>query len=280
MIAALGLSKLEYGMVEQSFGCVFGVGTLLFGVVVSRVCTYWLDSVTLLPWFLRGVLTGFAAIDAPLPSGTAAASLLIWRTLPGLFEAGHWPCAVQTRPRMLAAADRTVGNRILQSGTLSTAIVTPLLGARMLSAAESSWRRPFLLDWRRRGRMADLGTSLQQQGRDYRFWLLALVVSCVTLTVSTYRVWIAPGGAAQTGVPGIERAAMDFHWMRASGIAGARVEGCFTDGRGGKSGSFPGYHALTQELSNRERGLVTGLLSSIGPAAATLQRPPGVHIDL
>jgi hypothetical protein len=153
--------------------------------------------------------------------------------------------------------------------------------ARMLSPAESSWRRPSFLDWRRRGRMADLGASLQQQGRDYRFWPLALVVSCVASTFSTYRVWLVPGGTAQTGVPGIERVAMGFHRMRASGIAGASVEGCFTDGRGGKSGSFSCYHALTQELSNRERGLVTGLLSSIGPAAAaTLQRPRGVHIDL
>jgi ACS family hexuronate transporter-like MFS transporter len=45
----------------------------------------------------------------------------------GVFEAGHWPCALATIQRLLARADRTMGNSVLQSGASFGAIVTPLI---------------------------------------------------------------------------------------------------------------------------------------------------------
>ena len=61
------------------------------------------------------------------PPGTAVFRwLLICRTLLGLFEAGHWPCALITARLILSAKDRPLGNGILQSGAAIGAIIVPL----------------------------------------------------------------------------------------------------------------------------------------------------------
>ena len=52
--------------------------------------------------------------------------LLGCRTILGLFEAGHWPCALITARQILEAKDRPFGNGILQSGASAGAVVTPL----------------------------------------------------------------------------------------------------------------------------------------------------------
>jgi long-chain acyl-CoA synthetase len=52
--------------------------------------------------------------------------LWLCRTLLGLFEAGHWPCALKTIHRILEPKDRAMGNGLLQSGASIGAIVTPL----------------------------------------------------------------------------------------------------------------------------------------------------------
>ena len=45
--------------------------------------------------------------------------LLLCRTMLGLFEAGHWPCALLTARQILTVKDRPLGNGILQSGASS-----------------------------------------------------------------------------------------------------------------------------------------------------------------
>src|SRR5262249_7283065 len=69
--------------------------------------------------------------------------LLVCRTLLGLFEGGHWPCAIKTTQRLLEARDRALGNSVLQSGTSIGAIVTPLVMQAMLTSQLESWRLPF-----------------------------------------------------------------------------------------------------------------------------------------
>ncbi len=213
LIEELHLSKAEYGTVEQYFGYAFAVGAILFGLLVDRVRVYWLYPMVLTAWSLMGILTGFAGADSPFPLGSALANLLMCRTLLGLFESGHWPCALQTTQRLLDPADRTLGNGILQSGTSVGAIVTPLIVAAMLTPAAGSWRGPFLWIgaggllwvgawlWLMRGRdsatsfapppeKAGWASSLWPILTDHRFWLLALVVSCINASWSVYRVWL------------------------------------------------------------------------------------------
>lgn len=130
------LSQEQYGTLEFGFGWAFAVGSLVCGIIVDRVSVRWVYPVTLVLWSATGFLTGLV---------TNYNELLICRTLLGFFEAGHWPCAVKTTQRLLAARDRSMGNSLLQSGTSIGAIITPLVMQAMMTEQLESWRRPFLV---------------------------------------------------------------------------------------------------------------------------------------
>jgi ACS family hexuronate transporter-like MFS transporter len=209
VIDELQLSKADYGMVEQYFGYAFAVGAIFFGLIVDRVSTKWLYPAVLTLWSLMGVLTAYAGSFGSI---SALSSLLIFRTLLGLFESGHWPCALQTTQRLLAPEDRALGNSILQSGVSIGAIVTPFIIGAMLTPERGSWRFPFIVigavgivwvaawAWTMRGQVIELPaktgvktrwfTAFREIAADRRFWLLALVVSCINTTWSLYRVWL------------------------------------------------------------------------------------------
>ena len=84
-----------------------------------------------------------AEIYDPASDTFAYAGLMVCRLFLGLFEAGHWPCALKTTQRLLPPESRTLGNSVLQSGTAIGAIVTPLIMLRMLTDAPGSWRPAF-----------------------------------------------------------------------------------------------------------------------------------------
>lgn len=131
-----GLNQEQYGNLEMVFGWAFAVGSLLFGFAVDRISVRWLYPAVLLLWSIVGFATGFVETYD---------GLLVCRTLLGLFEGGHWPCAIKTTQRLLAAPDRALGNGVLQSGTSIGAILMPLLMRMMLTEAQGSWRFPFQL---------------------------------------------------------------------------------------------------------------------------------------
>jgi ACS family hexuronate transporter-like MFS transporter len=211
VIEELHLTKADYGMVEQYFGYAFAFGAILFGVIVDRVSPKWLYPVVLTLWSAMGVLTAYAGEFGGL---SAVSSLLLCRTLLGLFESGHWPCALQTTQRLLAPEDRALGNSILQSGVSIGAITTPFIINAMLTPEPGSWRFPFIAigavgvvwvaawSWTMRGANFDLPAAERHEERphwldalkqivsDHRFWLLCLVVSCINTTWSVYRVWL------------------------------------------------------------------------------------------
>lgn len=128
------LNNEQYGELESWFGLAFAAGALLFGILADRVNVRWLYPIALTAWSLAGMATGWA--------GTFF-QLLMCRTLLGLFEAGHWPCALKTTAAILPPNQRTMGNSILQSGTSIGAIITPLIMAALLTQDHSSWRFAF-----------------------------------------------------------------------------------------------------------------------------------------
>ena len=128
------LDQKQYGNLEFVFGWAFAIGSLLFGIAADRVSVRWLYPVVLLLWSAVGFATGLAKTYT---------GLLVCRTLLGLFEGGHWPCAIKTTQRLLESRDRAMGNSVLQSGTSIGAILTPLIMRVMLSNATGSWRLPF-----------------------------------------------------------------------------------------------------------------------------------------
>lgn len=132
--ADLGLDNEQYGQLEQWFAIAFGTGALIFGAIADRVGVRWLYPTVLLLWSVMGFATGFVETFS---------QLLICRTLLGVFESGHWPCALKTVQRLLPPRDRTMGNSILQSGTSVGAIATPLIMNWMLTDQPGSWRFVF-----------------------------------------------------------------------------------------------------------------------------------------
>ena len=128
------LSQQDYGRLEWFFGWAFAVGSLLFGIAVDRFSVRWLYPLVVLLWSLVGFCTGLVE---------SYGGLLFCRTLLGLFEGGHWPCAIKTTQWLLDPRDRPMGNSVLQSGTSIGAIITPLVMRWMLTDQLDSWRLPF-----------------------------------------------------------------------------------------------------------------------------------------
>jgi len=130
------LTNEQYGRLELCFGLAFATGCVIFGFLADKVSVRWLYPTVLLCWSAVGVATGMVEDYT---------SLLVCRTLLGVFEAGHWPCALKTTQRLLTRKERGLGNSILQSGASVGAILTPLIMAFMLTDTPGSWRTPFLV---------------------------------------------------------------------------------------------------------------------------------------
>src|SRR5207244_4256739 len=119
------LNDARYGQVERGFSWAFAVGSILFGWLADRFGPRRLYPVVLIGWSVAGMLTPLAAnaavttrLEAPdaAPGTGTFHWLLICRSILGLFEAGHWPCALITARQVLTAAERPFGNGLLQSG--------------------------------------------------------------------------------------------------------------------------------------------------------------------
>ena len=128
------LSQEQYGNLELAFGWAFAAGSLVFGWLADKLPLRWLYPVVLLLWSLVGFSTGLIH---------GYSGLLVCRSLLGLFEAGHWPCAIKTTQRLLESKDRAMGNSVLQSGTSIGAVVTPLVMNWLMTDEAGSWRLSF-----------------------------------------------------------------------------------------------------------------------------------------
>lgn len=145
------LTESRVGMVEGCFGYAFAAGSLLFGLLADRWGPRWLYPVALIGWSLAGIatsaagqpeITGWFEIPGDPPGTGTYRWLLLCRVVLGLFEAGHWPCALLTVRAILPRRELALGNGILQSGASIGAIAVPLY----IEAAERSgfsWEFPF-----------------------------------------------------------------------------------------------------------------------------------------
>lgn len=198
------LTEKQYGTVEAWFSYAFAIGTLLFGFVADRVNIRWLYPTVLVLWSAMGFLTGYSKTYE---------QLLLCRTLLGLFEAGHWPCALRTTQLLLEPKDRTLGNSVLQSGASIGAIITPLVMTASLTDAPGSWRPAFQYIgaagalWAVFWFMATSGVQLHHQPAkstghtpskqsflsvilSRRFFVLMILVISINLCWQLYRAWL------------------------------------------------------------------------------------------
>lgn len=145
------LQERRIGLVEGSFGFAFAFGSILFGFLADRFGPRRLYPVVLMGWSLAGIATGFAGHKEfirliELEGDEAGAGTFRWllccRIVLGIFEAGHWPCALITARQILTAKDRPLGNGILQSGAAFASILIPLY-AEFMERLGGGWQITF-----------------------------------------------------------------------------------------------------------------------------------------
>lgn len=129
------LDDARYGLLEGCFSWAFAAGSILFGLLADRFGPRRLYPIVLIGWSAAGLLTPFTGTDSltrlledesDTPGAGPFRWLLLCRTMLGIFESGHWPCALLTARQILTAAERPLGNGLLQSGASLGAILIPL----------------------------------------------------------------------------------------------------------------------------------------------------------
>jgi len=197
-----GLSSEQYGAVEQGFSYAFAAGSLLFGILADKVNVRLLYPAVLLLWSAMGFAGGFVR---------SYEGMLVCRTLLGLFEAGHWPCALKTVHRILEPGERAMGNGLLQSGASIGAVVTPLIIQEFLDRG-LGWRMPFqviglmgglwAIVWLLSIRSSDMASPPEPAGDkapwseiletilSRRFVALLIMISLINSTWQLLRAWL------------------------------------------------------------------------------------------
>jgi MFS transporter, ACS family, hexuronate transporter len=146
------LDASRYGALEEWFSYAFAIGGIAFGFIADRIGPRRVYPFVLVGWSIAGLISPLASWpalvqligDPEYPGSGEFRWLLLCRTMLGLFEAGHWPCALLTARSILSDDQRPLGNSILQSGASLGAVLTPLVieGFRAFGAA---WQMPFVV---------------------------------------------------------------------------------------------------------------------------------------
>ncbi|MBI3855815.1 MAG: MFS transporter [Planctomycetes bacterium] len=196
--AEFTLNNQQYGNIEKGFSWAFAAGSLAFGILADRVNIRFLYPVVLLLWSLMGVASGVVRNYE---------GLLICRTLLGLFEAGHWPCALKTVQRILEPRDRAMGNGLLQSGASIGAVITPWIVQAFLDRG-LGWRMPFqvvgavgsawAVFWFLTIRSDDLAAAPEKREEagllelvlSRRFLALVIMIALINTTWQVLRAWL------------------------------------------------------------------------------------------
>jgi ACS family hexuronate transporter-like MFS transporter len=366
----LHLSNEQYGQLEMGFGLAFAVGAIINGLIADRVSIRWFYPFVLIGWSVMGMATAYGVeigevllslvdyVRAGFKPGfpelippehpqqrPAFVGLMVCLVLLGFFESGHWPCALITTQRILAANDRTFGNSLLQSGASVGAVLTPLAVWIMLSDQIGAWRGPFVIigvvgvvwvipwlllvrgsDLVRRSTPADDAAKSPATGAadpESLLWLrrslvLLAVVVPINFTWQFFRAWLAKmlqeehgyteqqvfgfsslyyltadAGciAAGLGVKvltsgGWHRNSARTLWFTVCTVlcllgvlaaflpAGPALLAVLLAVGFGALGMFPIYYSLTQEMSKKHQGLVSGILGFLTWVIFALAQPP------
>lgn len=206
------LDKTAYAKAASRFALGFAFGALIFGVLADVISIRLLYPIVVVVWSIAGIATGM--VDS-------VTGLWVSRLFVGLFEAGHWPCALRTTQRTFHPAQRTAANSILQSGASIGAVLTPLLVLFYFHNYPTEWRQAFLIVglcgipwaicWLIVVREADVNRPVIQtdeissgKGTDQelveipfwkifttrRWWVLLFTVICINTVWHFIRVWM------------------------------------------------------------------------------------------
>ncbi len=215
------LSNTQYGLLDTGFSLAFACGAICFGVLVDRIGPRWLYPAVVIAWSCAGMATAYAQdigawLRPDAGSGEQAyLGFMVCRVALGIFESGHWPCALVTTQIILPRGDRSLGNSILQSGAALGAIITPVIVLAMLTERPGGWQPPFFaiglvglfwaIPWLLMIGRQDLHRAAPALGEGASpadipvashselwrmFAVLAITVIAINLTWQYFRVWL------------------------------------------------------------------------------------------
>lgn len=202
--AEFRLDDLQYGNLETAFGLAFGVGSLVFGFLCERFSLRWMYPVVLGGWSLAGLLSSWSADYQQFMAA---------RIMLGLFEAGHWPCALKTTYLLLQPNERMMGNSVLQSGASIGAIITPRLVLWLSEGHPQGWRFAFqvialtgvvwivlwMASFRLQSKAAGTGEGKTAEAKPAslmpiivgkKFWAIALLLIGIQIPWQIIRAWL------------------------------------------------------------------------------------------
>ena len=212
IIKTFETDRKGYGEAEGKFGYGFALGGLVFGVLADWISIRWLYPFVVIVWSAAGFASGHAA---------TLEHFGVCRFALGLFEAGHWPCALRMTQRTFLPQERTRGNGILQSGASVAQVLVPLMLIRLDPWDSSGWRLscgimgfiglPWAVLWLAAVRERDVrrpviqtdehaaGTGSSQEIHEVplwdifksrRWWILLLTVVSINVPWHYIRVWM------------------------------------------------------------------------------------------
>ena len=201
-----------YSRAAGRFALGFAIGSLTFGILADLISIRWLYPIVVVIWSMSGIVSGLAE---------TVTGLAMSRFVLGLFEAGHWPCALRMTQRNFLPAWRTAANSILQSGASIGAVLTPLLVLFIHRSDPEAWRQSFLIvgllgipwaigwillvretDVRKPVIQTDESSAGMGQNRELveipfwrifftrRWWILLVTVMCINTVWHFIRVWM------------------------------------------------------------------------------------------
>jgi MFS family permease len=201
-----------YSRAAAKFSLGFALGSLVFGILADVISIRWLYPIVVVIWSLAGIVSGMAETVTGLATS---------RFVLGLFEAGHWPCALRTTQRTFLPASRTAANSILQSGASIGAVLTPLLVLLIHFLDPQAWRQsffivgllgiPWAIGWMCLVRESDVRRPVIQTDESSagagkrrelveipfwrifvtrRWWVLLVTVMCINTVWHFIRVWM------------------------------------------------------------------------------------------
>ena len=215
-----GFTNEKYGSLDAGLSYAFAAGAFFFGFLADRLGPRFLYPGVVVAWSCAGLATAHSEFIGAwlLPDADAAEQtyfgFMACRVTLGFFESGHWPCALVTTQIILARADRSLGNSMLQSGAALGSIVTPLIVLALATDGPGGWRPPFaaigcigmawIVPWMLLIRAGDLradsaspkdaepATTLRLWSVDFcrMLGVLVVIVICINLTWQYFRVWL------------------------------------------------------------------------------------------
>ncbi len=129
----LGLSSADYGTITTVFMLAYALAQIPAGMWIDRIGTRIGFGLSIVGWSVAAMLHAFAR--GPL-------SLIVFRGLLGVTEAGNWPAGTKAVASWMPQKQRALAMAVFDSGSAIGAVLAPPVVA--LLAFQFGWRAAFL----------------------------------------------------------------------------------------------------------------------------------------